>query len=94
MIRDPLLYQQEAPKLTRVEVIHVAATKIVEVLRIDRRRALEGILSYVHHSRHVSRDLPARLAEELELEISKPQRAESRSGEVEEVMALGGPFVL
>src|SRR5262247_1499615 len=97
-ICDPLLDEHEAPELPGIKVIHVAATQIVQALRINRRRPFEGILADVHHSRHVGRDLAARptfwLPKKLELEIIDPHGAKLRSGEVEKLAALRWGFVL
>src|SRR5215475_3346601 len=97
-ICDPLLDEHEAPELPGIKVIHVAATQIVQALRINRRRPFEGILADVHHSRHVGRDLAARptfwLPKKLELEIIDPHGAKLRSGEVEKLTALRWGFGL
>jgi hypothetical protein len=64
------LYNDEAPKFSRIERVHVPAARLVQVFAADRRRPLEGIQANVDDHRHVGRDLfprPAlRLLEELE----------------------------
>ena len=60
--RDFLLNADEPPELASIEVVHVAATEIIQALLADRGRPLEWILADIDHGRHVRRDLRARPA--------------------------------
>src|SRR5215475_5368303 len=87
---DRLLDEHEAPELAGIELVHVAAAEVVQVLAADRRRAFERILAKVDDRRHVGRHLLARpaigLLVELELEVVDPERAQGRPAEVEELV--------
>src|SRR5262245_52364057 len=92
-ISDVLLDHDEAPELTSIEVVAVAEGAVVGRLAADARRALERILPNVHHSGHVGRGLFARpaigLRKEGELKVVEAKRAQARTTEVEDLVALG-----
>src|SRR5215813_13777291 len=91
-LRNLLLNKDKAPELSSIEIVHVAATHVVQVLGVDGWRALKGVLADIHHARHIRRDLRAGpalgLAKELEFEIIDPHGAQLGSREIEELMAL------
>ena len=95
-LRHLLLDDDEPPELAGVEVVHVAAAQVVEALAADRRRPLERILADVDHGGHVGRDLRARpalrLLVELELEVVDANGAQLRPAEVEELVPCGRPL--
>src|SRR5262249_5770752 len=84
------------PELARIEVVHVPAAKIVQVLATDGRCPLERILTDVHDGWHVGRRFLSRpaiwLLEELELEVVDAKGAQMGSAEVEDLATSGGPL--
>ncbi len=87
-----LLYENEAPELSCVEIVHVTAAEAIERLASDRRRSLKRILTDVDDRRHVGCHLfsrpPLRLLVELEFRIVDPDSAKFRSAEVVKFMAF------
>src|SRR5262249_59990884 len=81
----------EPPELAAHEVVHVAAAGVVEALTAGDRRPFERILADVDDRGHVGGGFlarpPVRLLEELELEVVMAQRAEMRTGEIEDLVA-------
>jgi len=59
-LRYRLLHRDEAPELSAVEIIHVAAAEIVHGLTPNRRRSLERILTDVDDPWHVRVQLLSR----------------------------------
>src|SRR5262249_24721342 len=90
---DVLLNHDEAPELTGEEADGIARGAGVPRLAAKIRRALERILANVDQAGHVRGDLFARpaprLRKERELEVVDANRAQLRTAEVEQLLALG-----
>src|SRR5215471_9576430 len=87
---DVLLHHHEAPELASEKVLSITKSSIVRRFATDVRRPFERVLSDVDENGHVRGGLltrPApRLLEECELEVIKPNRAQVRACEVEQLM--------